>query len=148
MCECGCVTRGQFIKFPGPGKQVYVMHIYPGCPDCEAPVGVTVTLHKNVKEAEWIHGQLDTPQYYNVDNQKEFSIPVVDPLEVIKEVVDLVGDFVDPESKEPFTVKEMIEDIEDKAAYDMTVQAAMATRTSNELRDWDVTLADGLDDDA
>lgn len=43
MCQCGCIESGDFWKLPGPNKSFYVLQKYPGCKDCDSPMGLIVT---------------------------------------------------------------------------------------------------------
>lgn len=43
MCECGCNELTHNFKFPAPNNMVYVISIYTGCKDCDAPAGVIIS---------------------------------------------------------------------------------------------------------
>jgi hypothetical protein len=64
MCECGCSEGEVRYTLPGPGKSFYVISLYGGCKDCDAPAGVTIeeikpshTLYKEY-ESEFTEGPL------------------------------------------------------------------------------------------
>lgn len=40
MCECGCISMGEFWQIPGPNESIYVIQKYPGCHDCSSPAGI------------------------------------------------------------------------------------------------------------
>jgi len=47
MGECGCTASGLRYRLDGPPGVIYVLHIYPGCPECQAPPDVTIEKHKD-----------------------------------------------------------------------------------------------------
>jgi hypothetical protein len=64
MCECGCVEGETRYTLPGPEKSFYVVALYGGCVDCDAPAGITIeeikpshTLYKGY-EKEFTDGSL------------------------------------------------------------------------------------------
>jgi len=53
MGSCGC---GDFVgdwRIPGPGKDVYVLEVYPGCQDCGTAAGVTLYQFTPAEARTW-----------------------------------------------------------------------------------------------
>lgn len=48
MGACGCGDFSGDLVFPAPDGDVYVLDVYPGCADCDAPAGVV--LHRFTRE--------------------------------------------------------------------------------------------------
>jgi hypothetical protein len=42
MCECGCISCGEFYQLPGPKGSLYVLQIYPGCDYCSSPIAIII----------------------------------------------------------------------------------------------------------
>lgn len=64
MCECGCSEGETRYTLPGPDGLFYVISLYGGCEDCDAPAGVIIeeikpshTLYKEYKK-EFTDGPL------------------------------------------------------------------------------------------
>ena len=58
MCECGCLSMGEFFKLPGPKNIIYIIQKYPGCHNCDAPCGVSIRkIDKKIDKQEY--------DYYN-----------------------------------------------------------------------------------
>lgn len=54
MCECGCSSFHPQFKMPGPDGKWYLLMVYPGCKNCESPVGVDIQLMgSRVAKRDW-----------------------------------------------------------------------------------------------
>jgi hypothetical protein len=123
MCECGCGDGEPIFQFPGPNKTVYVARVYPGCVNCETPVGVMITEDWGIQDLK------------KADFENDFNgvvIPVIEPRFVIDEVVQLCGEaIIDNSDKEhSFTVKEFLTEVETEAALQLVTNACYSTLRS------------------
>jgi len=54
MCECGCSSFHPQFKMPGPDGKWYLLMVYPGCKNCDSPVGVDIQLiGPRVAKRDW-----------------------------------------------------------------------------------------------
>ena len=132
MCGCGCSSQAKDFQFPGPNKSIYVLSLYAGCQECDSGPFVAVVHYQNKKVFLLEHDEnlplLDFIK--ESEGCKSFGTPIVDPRKVIAELIKLCGDFIDPDSiKEdlPFTVKEMLTETDDIAAYQCVIDASLQT---------------------
>lgn len=75
MGECGC---GDFVgdfKFPGPGKDIYVLDVYPGCRDCDTPAGIVIYRFTPKEAGEWGCERVEKLDISSIGT----GIPVLDP---------------------------------------------------------------------
>ncbi len=81
MGECGCGSFYPSFKFKGPGKDTYVLQVYPSCDYCNTPAGV-ILYRMSPKEArQWDLDDVPEKEIPFVG----MVIPVIDP-EVFKEL--------------------------------------------------------------
>ena len=60
MGACGCGDFRPFAQMPGPEGAVYAVEFYPGCDDCEVPIGFIVHRFTEAEAATW--DVLELPQ--------------------------------------------------------------------------------------
>ena len=130
MCECGCGDGIPVFKFKGPNKSIYVMRIYPGCVDCETPVGAIISKYKNQQElSSWDLESLPEELFNNDLSSAE--VAVISPDFVLDGIVDLCGNAVIEtegfDEGDPFTVRELLLDVEDRAAKQVVTMACHKT---------------------
>lgn len=78
MGECGCYLRSKLVgKMPGPNRAWYFLSVYPGCRECDAPVGVSIDL---LNRDEWRDQDIkpeDVPTIAD-STRRNSGVPVVD----------------------------------------------------------------------
>ena len=53
MCECGCASAEQRLRFPGPKGSTYVLALYDGCVDCDTGSAIRIERYsKGSKHAD------------------------------------------------------------------------------------------------
>lgn len=118
MGACGCGDFNGGLRFPGPKGIVYVLEIYRGCADCDAPAGIKLTRHRDVPDQRvWFEdeesvvfrdfrGEIAQPS----EEASWFHKAIVDPSLVIKAIADHFGDVkcVLDGDPEPMTIREML----------------------------------------
>ena len=90
MGGCGCNEPNYLRWFPGPGDDVYVLEVHPGCPYCHTPVGITIyRLGPEEQEMAWGEekgweppelGFFEISRFYSLS-----AVPILDP-EILKRV--------------------------------------------------------------
>ena len=76
MCECGCGTFNGRWKLKAPNKKWYVISIYGGCQNCDAPAGISIDLMSASECRERLAGSEDFVEIGN--HSPNFGIPVLD----------------------------------------------------------------------
>lgn len=85
MCECGCVSMGEFWQMPGPDGSIYVIQKYPGCHDCSSPSGVILRkLDKN--DIDYFDYKYFKELKFRDDFDKSAEIPFVDEAHLAREL--------------------------------------------------------------
>ena len=89
MGECGCSEPNYLRRFPGPDGLVYALEIYPGCPYCHTPVGITIyCLNQEEQNANWGEDEEGPPELEWMeisDGYAMAAIAVLDP-DILKKV--------------------------------------------------------------
>lgn len=84
MGACGCGDYAAFARFPGPDGITYAVEIYPSCPDCRTPIGVTIYRHDESDPHWW----RDLPEIEFHPMFGSFSFQVVTPERLRKVVAE------------------------------------------------------------
>jgi hypothetical protein len=92
MGECGCPRMDY--RFPGPHGTVYALELYPGCHDCETPVGIAI--HKLSSDDRQVCEGL--PELPFVGN--EFAEPLIEPTTLLEALKEYVGHDIIEEIKD------------------------------------------------
>ena len=101
MCECGCGNLGKFFKLPAP-KGWYMLHVYPGCSECDAPAGVTVVEAKT-RSTQEDHNleSVDEPDWVKTYSWREFSVALIDPNRMVAALIEQLGETWPGDSGDP-----------------------------------------------
>jgi len=128
MGECGCSEGIVIGTFQGPNKSIYVLHLYPGCRDCDASPGVFIRKYKNKIVAEDLGIDNYTPKLNFIDPSDpgadpktaeitECSTVFIDNKILINNLLNNFGEALLPPVEDKLTLKEYLTNVEPEEIY-------------------------------
>lgn len=94
MCECGCADFSPYRSYK-VGKNILVLEIYPGCENCDNPLGITLAIFTPSEAKHWLtepSPEFKPDQY----GSKELYFSLIGKDDLIQAAKDIVAENGDP----------------------------------------------------